>query len=183
MPLETPQALPLTLVHGTFWRHWPSILLKGLSCRGRTHIHLAPGLPGDPGVISGQCPSPATPTHFLLPGPSPKDQATSRHSSSCPRPLYTLRGAVTPSPHRARDLPLSLPKFGDCHPERPRSQLQLSPQAFGQIAKWPCSSMGPWPWQVSLDTAGTALGLQRRHESHLRPCLQTGSPSSALPTE
>ncbi|XP_049499841.1 tRNA 2'-phosphotransferase 1 isoform X1 [Panthera uncia] len=53
MPLETPQALPLTLVHGTFWRHWPSILLKGLSCRGRTHIHLAPGLPGDPGVISG----------------------------------------------------------------------------------------------------------------------------------
>ncbi|XP_045412182.1 tRNA 2'-phosphotransferase 1 isoform X4 [Lemur catta] len=53
MPLETPQALPLMLVHGTFWKHWPSILLKGLSCRGRTHIHLAPGLPGDPGVISG----------------------------------------------------------------------------------------------------------------------------------
>uniref|UniRef100_A0A673VJN1 tRNA phosphotransferase 1 n=1 Tax=Suricata suricatta TaxID=37032 RepID=A0A673VJN1_SURSU len=52
-PLETPQALPLMLVHGTFWQHWPSILLKGLSCRGRTHIHLAPGLPGDPGVISG----------------------------------------------------------------------------------------------------------------------------------
>ncbi|XP_053416660.1 tRNA 2'-phosphotransferase 1 isoform X3 [Nycticebus coucang] len=53
MPIETPQALPLTLVHGTFWKHWPSILLKGLSCRGRTHIHLAPGLPGDSGVISG----------------------------------------------------------------------------------------------------------------------------------
>ncbi|KAF5915774.1 hypothetical protein HPG69_013724 [Diceros bicornis minor] len=52
-PLDTPQALPLRLVHGTFWQHWPSILLKGLSCRGRTHIHLAPGLPGDPGVISG----------------------------------------------------------------------------------------------------------------------------------
>ena len=57
-PLETPQALPLMLVHGTFRQHWPSILLKGLSCQGRTHIHLAPGLPGDPGVISGQCPSP-----------------------------------------------------------------------------------------------------------------------------
>ncbi|XP_032735225.1 tRNA 2'-phosphotransferase 1 isoform X1 [Lontra canadensis] len=57
MPLETPQALPLRLVHGTFWRHWPSILLKGLSCRGRTHIHLAPGLPGDPGVISGMRPN------------------------------------------------------------------------------------------------------------------------------
>ncbi|XP_010597387.1 tRNA 2'-phosphotransferase 1 isoform X2 [Loxodonta africana] len=53
MPLETPQVLPPVLVHGTFWQHWPSILLKGLSCRGRTHIHLAPGLPGDPDVISG----------------------------------------------------------------------------------------------------------------------------------
>ncbi|XP_031304400.1 tRNA 2'-phosphotransferase 1 isoform X2 [Camelus dromedarius] len=57
MPLETPQALPLMLVHGTFWRHWPSILIKGLSCRGRAHIHLAPGLPGDPGVISGMRPN------------------------------------------------------------------------------------------------------------------------------
>uniref|UniRef100_A0A8C9HBN9 2'-phosphotransferase n=3 Tax=Piliocolobus tephrosceles TaxID=591936 RepID=A0A8C9HBN9_9PRIM len=56
MPLETPQALPPMLVHGTFWKHWPSILLKGLSCRGRTHIHLAPGLPGDPSVISGMRP-------------------------------------------------------------------------------------------------------------------------------
>lgn len=54
MPLETLQALPQVLVHGTFWKHWPSILLKGLSCQGRTHIHLASGLPGDPGVISGQ---------------------------------------------------------------------------------------------------------------------------------
>lgn len=67
MPLETPQALPPMLVHGTFWQHWPSILLKGLSCRGRTHIHLAPGLPGDPGVISGQWPFPAV----VLPHPSP----------------------------------------------------------------------------------------------------------------
>nr|XP_027800277.1 tRNA 2'-phosphotransferase 1 isoform X1 [Marmota flaviventris] len=57
MPLETPQALPLVLVHGTFWKHWPSILLKGLSCQGRTHIHLAPGLPGDSGVISGMRPN------------------------------------------------------------------------------------------------------------------------------
>ncbi|XP_054581818.1 tRNA 2'-phosphotransferase 1 isoform X1 [Eptesicus fuscus] len=58
MPLETPQDLPLMLVHGTFWQHWPSIRLQGLSCRGRTHIHLATGLPGDPGVISG-APAPA----------------------------------------------------------------------------------------------------------------------------
>ncbi|XP_007518612.1 tRNA 2'-phosphotransferase 1 isoform X2 [Erinaceus europaeus] len=56
-PLETPQALPPQLVHGTFRRHWPSIRLSGLSCRGRTHIHLAAGLPGDPGVISGMRPS------------------------------------------------------------------------------------------------------------------------------
>ncbi|XP_017532516.3 tRNA 2'-phosphotransferase 1 isoform X1 [Manis javanica] len=56
-PLETPQALPLMLVHGTFWKHWSSILLKGLSCKGRTHIHLAPGLPGDPGIISGMRPN------------------------------------------------------------------------------------------------------------------------------
>uniref|UniRef100_UPI0040389987 tRNA 2'-phosphotransferase 1 isoform X2 n=1 Tax=Callospermophilus lateralis TaxID=76772 RepID=UPI0040389987 len=61
MPLETPQALPLVLVHGTFWKHWPSILLKGLSCQGRTHIHLAPGLPGDSGIISGNADG------FLLP--------------------------------------------------------------------------------------------------------------------
>lgn len=57
MPLETPQDLPLMLVHGTFWQHWPSIRLQGLSCRGRTHIHLATGLPGDPGVISGMRPN------------------------------------------------------------------------------------------------------------------------------
>lgn len=56
-PLETPQALPPTLVHGTFRQHWPSIRLQGLSCRGRTHIHLATGLPGDPGVISGMRPN------------------------------------------------------------------------------------------------------------------------------
>nr|XP_058925060.1 tRNA 2'-phosphotransferase 1 isoform X2 [Kogia breviceps] len=56
IPLETPQALPPVLVHGTFWQHWPSILLKGLSCRGRMHIHLAAGLPGDPGVISDGIP-------------------------------------------------------------------------------------------------------------------------------
>ena len=47
MPLATPQALPLMLVYGTFWQHWPCILLKGVSCWGRMHIHLASGLPGD----------------------------------------------------------------------------------------------------------------------------------------
>nr|XP_031546692.1 tRNA 2'-phosphotransferase 1 isoform X3 [Vicugna pacos] len=91
MPLETPQALPLMLVHGTFWRHWPSILIKGLSCRGRTHIHLAPGLPGDPGVISGPlqalyagapplpCTEPRTPACLSL--------ITTTHTPQAPAPL------------------------------------------------------------------------------------------------
>ncbi|XP_037694076.1 tRNA 2'-phosphotransferase 1 isoform X2 [Choloepus didactylus] len=82
MALEMPQALPPVLVHGTFWKHWPSIRLKGLSCQGRTHIHLAPGLPGDPGVISGQCPHPppsprlAAPTQSVLPGPPSRGTAS-----------------------------------------------------------------------------------------------------------
>lgn len=176
MPLESPQALPLTLVHGTFWQHWPSILLKGLSCRGRTHIHLAPGLPGDPGVISGQCHSPATPSHFVLLGPFSKIKLS-------PRTTPLARGHCMLCLLRSPFPTLSLPGFEAYNPEHPRSQLQLSPQAFGQTAKWPCSSMGPWPWQVSLHPAGTGLGLQRRLKSHLRPCPQMESPSSALPTE
>lgn len=75
IPLETPQALPLMLVHGTFWRHWPSILLKGLFRQGRTHIHLAPGLPGDPGVISGPAPT-------LLAGAAPSSQRA--QAPACP---------------------------------------------------------------------------------------------------
>ncbi|XP_032819970.1 tRNA 2'-phosphotransferase 1 isoform X1 [Petromyzon marinus] len=45
--------LPECAVHGTFARHWPSILRDGLSRRGRAHIHMAPGEPGAEGVISG----------------------------------------------------------------------------------------------------------------------------------
>ncbi|XP_072495053.1 tRNA 2'-phosphotransferase 1 isoform X2 [Notamacropus eugenii] len=52
-PLRTPQDLPPILVHGTYRRHWPSIRQEGLSRRGRTHIHLSPGLPGEPHVLSG----------------------------------------------------------------------------------------------------------------------------------
>ncbi|XP_054426945.1 tRNA 2'-phosphotransferase 1 isoform X1 [Pteronotus mesoamericanus] len=83
MPLETPQDLPQKLVHGTFWKHWPSILLKGLSCRGRTHIHLATGLPGDPGVISGQFPPPSD-SHPLSPPRSPFKAPLHPVSSSSP---------------------------------------------------------------------------------------------------
>ncbi|XP_068922319.1 tRNA 2'-phosphotransferase 1 isoform X3 [Petaurus breviceps papuanus] len=52
-PLRSPQDLPPVLVHGTYRHHWPSIQQEGLSRCGRTHIHLSPGLPGDPQVLSG----------------------------------------------------------------------------------------------------------------------------------
>lgn len=116
MPLETPQALPLTLVHGTFWKHWPSILLKGLSRQGRTHIHLASGLPGDPGIISGQChhhlgllPGPHQASfmsghHIALHGVLSLHPTRGPHSSSPCRHSSKLRsGGVhrwSPSPHR-----------------------------------------------------------------------------------
>ncbi|KAA0709669.1 tRNA 2'-phosphotransferase 1 [Triplophysa tibetana] len=44
---------PKEAVHGTFMKHWPSIQSQGLSRMNRTHIHLAPGIPGEGGVISG----------------------------------------------------------------------------------------------------------------------------------
>ncbi|XP_052569721.1 tRNA 2'-phosphotransferase 1 isoform X2 [Peromyscus californicus insignis] len=92
-PLETPQALPLMLVHGTFWKHWPSILLKGLSRQGRAHIHLASGLPGDPGVISGQ---------YHLDLFCPPRSPTKGHSFVCVRSPHRLAWSSTsPSHHRA----------------------------------------------------------------------------------
>lgn len=144
MPLETPQDLPLMLVHGTFWQHWPSIRLKGLSCRGRTHIHLATGLPGDPGVISGQYPR-----RQLL--PPTLSSHVPPEAQSHPYPVCSR----TPFSSRVQDP--SLPVFDNCNP---RCQLQLSLQACGQTAKWPWSSMGPWRWQVSADAPGAALGLR-----------------------
>ncbi|KAL0973861.1 hypothetical protein UPYG_G00212150 [Umbra pygmaea] len=44
---------PMEGVHGSYLRHWPSIHSQGLSRMNRTHIHLARGLPGEDGVISG----------------------------------------------------------------------------------------------------------------------------------
>lgn len=110
MPLETPQDLPLMLVHGTFWQHWPSIRLQGLSCRGRTHIHLATGLPGDPGVISGQYPRPQLLPPTLLPDPSkgPKPPhthmrqyllfLTESRTPACPRLITATPDAPAPAP-------------------------------------------------------------------------------------
>ncbi|KAM3919423.1 tRNA 2'-phosphotransferase 1 isoform 1-T1 [Leptodactylus fuscus] len=46
--------LPPQAIHGTYLRHWPSILRCGLSRMKRTHIHLSTQLPGEgAGVISG----------------------------------------------------------------------------------------------------------------------------------
>nr|XP_040031353.1 tRNA 2'-phosphotransferase 1 isoform X1 [Gasterosteus aculeatus aculeatus] len=44
---------PAEAVHGSYLRNWSSIQQEGLSRMKRTHIHLALGLPGEEGVISG----------------------------------------------------------------------------------------------------------------------------------
>ncbi|OZJ06665.1 hypothetical protein BZG36_00334 [Bifiguratus adelaidae] len=41
------------VIHGTYRDKWPSIAFQGLSRMRRNHIHLAPGMPGEDGVISG----------------------------------------------------------------------------------------------------------------------------------
>ncbi|XP_028565025.2 tRNA 2'-phosphotransferase 1 isoform X1 [Podarcis muralis] len=53
IPLLDPRDFPEVVAHGTYMRHWPEIRRSGLSRMGRTHIHLAPGLPGDGAVRSG----------------------------------------------------------------------------------------------------------------------------------
>ena len=45
---------PAEAVHGTYLRNWSSIQRQGISRMNRTHVHLAPGLPGEDGVISGK---------------------------------------------------------------------------------------------------------------------------------
>ncbi|KAM6435232.1 tRNA 2'-phosphotransferase 1 isoform 1-T4 [Liasis olivaceus] len=52
-PLQTRQDFPETVAHGTLLRYWPAIRQNGLSRMGRTHIHLAPGLPGEGATLSG----------------------------------------------------------------------------------------------------------------------------------
>ncbi|KAG2460437.1 TRPT1 phosphotransferase, partial [Polypterus senegalus] len=53
-PIHTSsEDVPVTAVHGTYLRNWNAIRSHGLSRMNRTHIHLAPGLPGQGQVVSG----------------------------------------------------------------------------------------------------------------------------------
>jgi len=49
----TLETAPEVAVHGSFAKHVHSILVQGLSRMDRHHVHLAKGLPGEKGVISG----------------------------------------------------------------------------------------------------------------------------------
>lgn len=44
---------PAEAVHGSYLRNWLYIQRQGLSRMNRTHIHLAYGLPGEDGIVSG----------------------------------------------------------------------------------------------------------------------------------
>jgi 2'-phosphotransferase len=50
--ITDPSTCPV-VVHGTWFKCWDSILLKGLSRMSRNHIHFAAGEPGTLGTISG----------------------------------------------------------------------------------------------------------------------------------
>eukprot|EP00965_Chrysotila_dentata_P204431 6182332-Pleurochrysis_carterae.AAC.1 len=52
MTLLTPDRIERA-VHGTYYDAWRKIRTAGLSCMKRQHVHLARGLPGETGIISG----------------------------------------------------------------------------------------------------------------------------------
>ncbi len=41
------------VIHGTFSKFWPLIKAEGLKRMTRNHIHFAPGMPKEEGVVSG----------------------------------------------------------------------------------------------------------------------------------
>lgn len=50
--ITDPKQYPI-VVHGTFRKFWPFIKEEGLKRMSRNHIHFAPGMPKEEGVISG----------------------------------------------------------------------------------------------------------------------------------
>ena len=50
--IEDPSQYPV-VIHGTFSKFWPLIKAEGLKRMTRIHIHFAPGMPKEEGVISG----------------------------------------------------------------------------------------------------------------------------------
>ncbi len=50
--ITDPELYPV-VIHGTFSKFWPLIKEQGLKRMSRNHIHFAPGLPKEEGVISG----------------------------------------------------------------------------------------------------------------------------------
>ncbi|XP_064621919.1 tRNA 2'-phosphotransferase 1-like [Lineus longissimus] len=51
-PITDPSLFP-EVIHGTYSKCWNLIKSQGLKRMNRTHIHFAPGEPGEDGVISG----------------------------------------------------------------------------------------------------------------------------------
>ena len=50
--IEDPTLYPV-VIHGTFSKAWPLIKPEGLKRMTRNHIHFAPGMPKEEGVVSG----------------------------------------------------------------------------------------------------------------------------------
>lgn|GEM_PF-4081194 len=50
--IEDPTLYPV-VIHGTFSKFWKLIKQEGLKRMSRNHIHFAPGMPQEEGVISG----------------------------------------------------------------------------------------------------------------------------------
>jgi 2'-phosphotransferase len=50
--IEDPEQFP-TVIHGTYTKFWKLIKEEGLKKMARNHIHFAPGMPKEEGVISG----------------------------------------------------------------------------------------------------------------------------------